>query len=189
MLHMKQKARPVRCYSLVEDFHTYFVGNSRVLVHNACTNPNGQQIYQVANGQWKDVLNNRYAVGPDGPAVHPSNTEAGSLQGGAPEALIRGQYTEARIFSLLHLPKNIQLWINGHIPDVVWSDGVPLEIKDCQYLYASTQLKAFAGEGPFDLIVTPDTVIANPLLDLVQKCGGAIYVMDSESGFITQIGP
>ncbi len=34
---------PVKVYNFeVEDFHTYFVGESSVLVHNKCTSPNGR---------------------------------------------------------------------------------------------------------------------------------------------------
>lgn len=77
---------PIAVYNFkVEDFHTYFVGYSGVLVHNAycgnttadqnnstTVNQKGQIIEQDANGRWRDTTTGQYAEGPNGPSTNGS---------------------------------------------------------------------------------------------------------------------
>lgn len=47
---------PIKVYNFeVEDFHTYFVGECGVLVHNECRNPNGRNGGQAHRDKIKEI--------------------------------------------------------------------------------------------------------------------------------------
>ena len=104
-----------------------------------------------------------------------------------PFQLIRGKEFEKIVLYERGLIKNTTR-IGKHIPDSL-SNGVISEIKDVNYLYKSTQLKAFLKAGkkmikPVHLYIAPRTKISRPLFDAIEYVEGKIKVRISPNNYV-----
>jgi len=103
-----------------------------------------------------------------------------------PFQLIRGKEFEKIVLYERGLIKNTTR-IGKHIPDSL-SNGVISEIKDVNYLYRSTQLKAFLETSkPVHLYVAPRTRISQPLFRAIEYVGGKIKVRVSPNHYVDYI--
>lgn len=168
----------------VEDFHTYFIGYSGVLVHNAncgtTTNQKGQTVQQDPDGKWRDTTTGQYAEGPDGPAIN--SASSGNSQ---PEQLVKGRENEKTILDWLGLDKNTETVGGGRIQDAKWPDGTWVEIKDRKNVYNTAQMQEFTSADATDLFVTPGAHVSDTLVNSITESGGGVYIIDPATGYIT----
>ena len=79
------------------------------------------------------------------------------------------------------------------VPDLYIEDLGVMEIKAGEYVYMTPQLEAqFAAaqaeEAPWYLVVSPETEVAQTVIDNVALTGGEVAVFDAETGALTALG-